>query len=174
VSADLDIRPRIRLLARRLRGVQWTWHDLQQELKVNGQRAPWAVSGKAGFDAMLNRRLEELARWEEQIDEKEGLPAYPAHGQGCLAAKKQAAVCEHCGSVLRVAKEKAQQRRGFAAIDPEKRRELASRGGKAAHAQGKARKWTLEQARAAGALGGKASHSKSKTGTVPSHSEAAC
>ena len=45
-------------------------------------------------------------------------------------------------------------RRGFAAISPEKQREIASLGGKAAHAQGKAHEFTPEQARVAGRKGG--------------------
>lgn len=46
-------------------------------------------------------------------------------------------------------------RRGFAAMDREKQQELASKGGKAAHAQGKAHEFTAAEARKAGAKGGK-------------------
>lgn len=46
------------------------------------------------------------------------------------------------------------QRRGFAAMSDEARRELARRGGRAAHAQGRAHKFTPEEARVAGAKGG--------------------
>lgn len=49
------------------------------------------------------------------------------------------------------------QRRGFAAMDLEKRREIARSGGRAAHAQGKAHQWTPETARLAGSKGGRAS-----------------
>jgi general stress protein YciG len=48
--------------------------------------------------------------------------------------------------------------RGFASMDPTKRREIAVKGGKAAHAQGKAHEWTREEAREAGRKGGMASH----------------
>jgi general stress protein YciG len=44
--------------------------------------------------------------------------------------------------------------RGFAAMSPEKQKEIASKGGKAAHAQGKAHKFTSEEARVAGKRGG--------------------
>jgi len=47
-------------------------------------------------------------------------------------------------------------KRGFAALDPEKQREIARLGGKAAHAQGKAHEFTSEEARAAGKKGGEA------------------
>jgi hypothetical protein len=43
-------------------------------------------------------------------------------------------------------------------MDPVKHRQLARRGGKAAHARGTARKFTSEQAKLADAKGGKAAH----------------
>jgi len=48
-------------------------------------------------------------------------------------------------------------RRGFAAMSAEKQREIASKGGKAAHRSGAAHEWDTEAARRAGKLGGKAS-----------------
>lgn len=48
-------------------------------------------------------------------------------------------------------------RRGFAAMDPEKRRAIASMGGKASHALGTGHEWNAEKAREAGRKGGKAS-----------------
>jgi general stress protein YciG len=47
-------------------------------------------------------------------------------------------------------------KRGFASMDPEKQREIASAGGKKAHARGTAHRFTSESGRAAGAKGGKA------------------
>lgn len=52
----------------------------------------------------------------------------------------------------------AKQMRGFACLSPEKRRKIASKGGKSAHEKGVAHQWTLEEARAAGKKGGKAIH----------------
>lgn len=40
--------------------------------------------------------------------------------------------------------------RGFAAMDPERQREIASMGGRAAHEQGTAHRFTPDEARAAG------------------------
>jgi uncharacterized protein len=40
--------------------------------------------------------------------------------------------------------------RGFASMDPQKQREIASEGGKAAHASGNAHEFTSEEARQAG------------------------
>lgn len=48
------------------------------------------------------------------------------------------------------------KKKGWAALTPEQRREMASRGGKAAHANGKAHRFTKDEARAAGSKGGKA------------------
>jgi general stress protein YciG len=50
--------------------------------------------------------------------------------------------------------------RGFASMDPAKQREIASKGGKAAHRKGTAHEWTREEAREAGRKGGLASHRK--------------
>lgn len=43
-------------------------------------------------------------------------------------------------------------------MDPAKQREIASKGGKAAHQKGTAHEWTSEEAREAGRKGGMASH----------------
>ncbi len=48
--------------------------------------------------------------------------------------------------------------RGFASMDPEKQRSIASKGGKAAHEKGHAHEWTVDEAREAGRKGGAASH----------------
>ena len=45
-------------------------------------------------------------------------------------------------------------KRGFAALDPEKQREIARLGGRAAHAKGNAHEFTREEARVAGRKGG--------------------
>jgi uncharacterized protein len=44
--------------------------------------------------------------------------------------------------------------RGFASMDERKQREIASKGGKAAHERGTAHEFTTEEARAAGRKGG--------------------
>ena len=51
-------------------------------------------------------------------------------------------------------------RRGFASMDEEKQRAIASKGGKAAHEKGTAHKFDSEQAREAGRKGGKAAHER--------------
>ena len=50
------------------------------------------------------------------------------------------------------------KKRGFAAMDPKKVAEIASKGGKAAHAAGTAHQFTSEEARTAGKKGGAAPH----------------
>jgi general stress protein YciG len=46
--------------------------------------------------------------------------------------------------------------RGFASMDREKQREIASKGGRAAHEKGTAHEFTPDEARAAGRKGGEA------------------
>ena len=55
--------------------------------------------------------------------------------------------------------------RGFASMDPQKQRLIASKGGRAAHQVGSAHEWNSEEARAAGRKGGATSR------RAPSRSE---
>ena len=64
----------------------------------------------------------------------------------------------------------AKEDRGFASMDRVKQREIASKGGKAAHQKGTAHEWTSEEARDAGRKGGLASHRRRREqlgGSVP-------
>ena len=56
----------------------------------------------------------------------------------------------------------AKEDRGFASMDRSKQREIARKGGKAAHLKGTAHEWTSEEARQAGRKGGMASHKRRK------------
>jgi uncharacterized protein len=58
----------------------------------------------------------------------------------------------------------AKEDRGFASMDRNKQREIASKGGKAAHQKGTAHEWTSEEAREAGRKGGMASHRRKQQG----------
>jgi general stress protein YciG len=60
--------------------------------------------------------------------------------------------------------------RGFASMDPEKQREIASKGGKAAHEKGTAHEFTHEEAVEAGRKGGEARSSNSSQGSSESGS----
>lgn len=68
--------------------------------------------------------------------------------------------------------------RGFAGMDPAQQREIASEGGRAAHASGHAHEFTSEEARAAGRKGGEArSHASrsalgSQSARLPSETRA--
>lgn len=53
--------------------------------------------------------------------------------------------------------------RGFASMDPRKQREIASKGGRAAHAQGTAHEWSSDEARVAGRKGGASSRVRATT-----------
>ncbi len=51
-------------------------------------------------------------------------------------------------------------KRGFSSMDKEKQREIASKGGKAAHQKGTAHEFTSDEARVAGRKGGAASRAR--------------
>ena len=53
-------------------------------------------------------------------------------------------------------------RKGFASMTPEQRSAIASMGGKAAHAMGKAHKFTPAEARLAGIKGGKTTQQRAQ------------
>src|SRR5687768_16083603 len=55
---------------------------------------------------------------------------------------------------------KSGDKRGFASMDANKQREIASKGGKAAHLKGTAHEFDSEEAREAGRKGGRAAHLK--------------
>jgi general stress protein YciG len=68
---------------------------------------------------------------------------------------------------VQIMNEEKKSRRGFAAMDPDKVREIAHKGGKAAHAAGTAHKFTSDEARAAGRIGGRAPHRVRGRSTPP-------
>jgi uncharacterized protein len=57
--------------------------------------------------------------------------------------------------------------RGFASMDRERQRQIASKGGKAAHVKGTAHEWSSDEARAAGRKGGIASHERRREAAAP-------
>ena len=61
--------------------------------------------------------------------------------------------------------------RGFASMDRNKQREIASKGGKAAHKKGSAHQWTSAEAREAGRKGGLAGNKKPKDEPVPANDQ---
>ena len=65
----------------------------------------------------------------------------------------------------------AKEDRGFASMDRGKQREIASKGGKAAHQKGTAHEWTSEEAREAGRKGGMASHRRKQEQQQPGGGE---
>lgn len=65
--------------------------------------------------------------------------------------------------------EKPKKPRGFATMSPEKRAEIAKKGGVEAHRRGTAHRWNSKQATDAGRKGGAASHAN--RGTTPDPTE---
>jgi uncharacterized protein len=60
--------------------------------------------------------------------------------------------------------------RGFGSMDRGKQRDIASKGGKAAHKKGTAHEWTSEEAREAGRKGGMANHRRKTEPAEPAPS----
>lgn len=65
--------------------------------------------------------------------------------------------------------DKPKAKRGFASMSQEKQREIASKGGRAAHAKGTAHEWSSTEARDAGRKGGMVS--RGGRGKLPSTTE---
>ena len=59
---------------------------------------------------------------------------------------------------------KSYPKRGLASVSPKKRREIASKGGHAAHEKGTAHEWTSEEAREAGRKGGRMNKGRIRLG----------
>ena len=78
--------------------------------------------------------------------------------RGGLAIEEGTSRSNHLFSVKEGAVEGTRkERRGFASMSREKQREIASKGGRAAHEKGTAHEWTPDEARAAGRKGGQSS-----------------
>ena len=60
--------------------------------------------------------------------------------------------------------------RGFASMDPQRQREIASEGGRAAHEKGTAHEFTSEEAREAGRKGGMARSANRRKAMEPTGS----
>ena len=76
-----------------------------------------------------------------------------------------APTCGNC--VLHGEAKLAKEDRGFASMDRGRQREIARKGGRAAHVKGTAHEWSREEARVAGRKGGLASHRRKPEGDAP-------
>lgn len=94
-------------------------------------------------------------------------PAGPVHDEATGAETKGDAPSDGVGAGEPGEGEKTEsaaktedrpRRRGFAAMDRDRVREIASRGGRAAHAAGTAHQFSSDEARVAGKKGGEAPH----------------
>lgn len=87
--------------------------------------------------------------WKTTTGGTDDLPRYSTHKAPIDPAGDN---CRMSGE--RIQEPRKKMRKGFAAMDPALQKQLASKGGKAAHAQGAAHVFTSEEAKAAGRLGG--------------------
>ena len=65
---------------------------------------------------------------------------------------------------------KGKSNRGFASMDPQRQRAIASEGGRAAHEKGTAHEFTSEEAREAGRKGGQARSQSNRARAAASNS----
>jgi general stress protein YciG len=82
----------------------------------------------------------------------DGLLVQWAHGLHSRAASRE----RDNDMATQTGTDRPNNNRGFASMDLSKQREIARRGGTAAHAQGRAHEFTSDEARDAGRKGGKA------------------
>jgi general stress protein YciG len=97
-----------------------------------GSLHKWPLSGHLGPSSTWSRGIDFDNRW------------------GGTSARH-----EDGGVIVTITERK--ERRGFASMSPEKQREIASKGGRAAHEKGTAHEWTADEARSAGRKGGQVS-----------------
>jgi uncharacterized protein len=81
---------------------------------------------------------------------------YVVRGQAAIPGRSQTTMTNLVKDRMMNTGER-KERRGFASMSPEKQREIASKGGRAAHQKGTAHEWTSDEARNAGRKGGQIS-----------------
>lgn len=80
--------------------------------------------------------------------------------QGTQRGNATSAASTRKGAQAAATEPKKTSLRGFASMDPEMQRRIASEGGRASHLSGRGHQWTSEEARAAGRKGGQASRTQ--------------
>jgi general stress protein YciG len=107
------------------------------------------AGGRAENERGSGSRSERSSRAKRASAETSKAPSRSTRGSRETSAQKERA-------------RKGPSKRGFAAMDERKQREIASAGGRAAHEKGVAHEFTPEEAREAGRKGGQASHGRSR------------
>jgi general stress protein YciG len=92
----------------------------------------------------------------DAIDQGSTQQSTPMSNQGTHSSKQAAGSKSGVG----MPRKTGISNRGFASMDAAKQRAIASKGGQAAHAQGKAHEFSSEEARIAGRKGGQAAHAR--------------
>lgn len=99
----------------------------------------------------------------DEDDEKDEMPLQAAEQKEDPEQTEKQVLDAHEGQVDKPADGEPRRRvRGFATMDVERRREIASRGGQAAHRKGTAHEFTPEEAREAGRKGGERSRQRTR------------
>jgi hypothetical protein len=100
-----------------------------------------------------------MAKHSRQPDQEQQRRALALYATGLTIPEVGARLgigAKRVGRMLRAAG--VTPRQGFAALSPKRQRQIAARGGQAAHARGTAHEFTHEEAVAAGAKGGTRAH----------------
>jgi general stress protein YciG len=107
--------------------------------------------GAAGVHAMIwNADEHNAGGTEQQSADNNQTPSNPSTENGSGGGTTEATTSS--------TEERRPRRRGFAAMDRDRVREIASKGGRAAHAAGTAHQFSSDEARVAGRKGGMAPH----------------
>ena len=104
-------------------------------------------SGRTLPDRSRTEGAERVSATGSRVEREETREVVVEGGRGSAAGERSASTRS---------KGNGTSHRGFAAMDQQKQREIASKGGRAAHVKGTAHQWSSDEARAAGRKGGEA------------------
>lgn len=110
-----------------------------------------------GQQENLDRNLQDSSRLENREEIRSMNPVSDNRSQDSLSQPSQQQQDGRSSSIDGagdIEPRRGSSNRGFAAMDPERQRKIASEGGRAAHKQGVAHEWNRDEAREAGRKGG--------------------
>jgi uncharacterized protein len=90
----------------------------------------------------------------ERAQESQNRDEQSNRGSNSMENQEHVSGSQSSGTSTEGSRGRRSTNRGFAAMDPDKQKEIASEGGRAAHRQGVAHEWSSEEAREAGRKGG--------------------
>lgn len=134
-------------------------HALIVEDDADSARMVATLVGAQGFSASTAGSLQDARRLMrfKDLQRARSLPCLSFHrhphgiqGRNTMTTQESIGRSEGRGTESSSSSSPRRSLRGFAAMDPQRQREIASLGGRAAHQSGHAHEFTSEEARAAG------------------------